>query len=124
MIRLISREESTTALGSDPAERQHGAEAIAAMLRADAEGREGEPERATIEHVVAYREGDVAWSVAEIAFHRRADKVPFRTTTVLRREQGEWKIVQWVVSVLVRNDAIGMAWPAAESPTGASDTRS
>jgi ketosteroid isomerase-like protein len=113
MTELISGEADVVALGSDPAERFPGPEAIADMLAADAQGRAGAPMRATIEQIVAYREGTVAWSVADIAFRReQGGDVPFRATAVLHLEDGGWKVVLWTVSLLVRNEAMEAAWPA------------
>jgi ketosteroid isomerase-like protein len=115
MIELIAGEVDVAALGSDPGEQSFGPDAFAEMLRADAEGRAGAPMRATIERLVAHRDGDVAWSVAEIAFHRdHGSDVPFRATAVLHREEGDWKIVLWTVSLLVRNEALEAAWPPTD----------
>jgi ketosteroid isomerase-like protein len=114
MSQLVSREASVTALGSDPTERSHGPQEFAEMLRINAQGRAGAPMRATIEDIVAHRDGDVAWAVAEIAFHRApGDDVPFRATAVLHREDGDWKVVLWTVSLLAPDDAIDAAWPPA-----------
>jgi hypothetical protein len=113
LTQLISSEADVVALGSDPSERNAGPRAIADMLVADAQGRAGAPMRATIEQIVAYREGTVAWSVAETAFHREeGGDVPFRATAVLHLEDGDWTIVLWIVSLLVRNEAMEAAWPA------------
>jgi SnoaL-like domain len=114
MTELISREADVVALGSDPSERFPGSEAFGEMLAADAQGRAGAPMRATIQQIVAYREGTVAWSVADIAFHReQGGDVPFRATAVCHLEDADWKVVLWTVSLLVRNEAIEAAWPPA-----------
>jgi hypothetical protein len=112
---LISGDPATAAYGSDPAERNEGPAAVREMLRVNVEGREKEPPKATMDTVTAYRSGDTAWAAADITFphpNGRGD-VPFRSTTVLVREAGRWKIVQWTVSVLVPDETLLSSWPFA-----------
>src|SRR5207249_4859680 len=109
---LVSSDPSTAAYGSDPAERNEGPDAFVEMLRANASGREDAPPLASVTDVIAYKEDDVAWLVAGIAFHRApGDDLPFRGTGVLHREAGEWKMLQWTVSLLVPDTAMERAWP-------------
>jgi ketosteroid isomerase-like protein len=112
-LRLISSDPSTHARGSDPEERKDGPDAFAAMVREDVAGRGDAPPLASLKDVVAYREGDVAWASLDIDFHRERDEVPFRATAVLHREDAEWRIVQWTVALLVRNERFEAAWPPA-----------
>jgi ketosteroid isomerase-like protein len=110
MIDLFSRDESTVALGSDPDERAQGPDEVSAMLKEYAASRDVMP-RVTVEDVVAHRDGDVGWGHVALAMHRPTDTVPWRETMVLRRENGDWKIIEFTVSLLVPNEAIEAAWP-------------
>jgi len=110
MRRLFSDSGETLALGSDPNERSQGSAAIAAMLREYAESRDVLPQ-VTVENVVAHREGDIGWAIVDLAMHRTRDTVPWRETLVLRREDGEWRIIQFTVALLVPNEQIAAAWP-------------
>jgi ketosteroid isomerase-like protein len=111
---MIADDESATALGSAPGEESIGPAAFDEMVRGNAAGRENAPPLADITDLVAYEENGVAWLSARIAFHRGSnDDVPFRGTAVLHLEDGEWKIVQWTVSMLVPDEALDRAWPPA-----------
>ena len=110
MIRLFSEDEETLALGSDPSERSQGPAQIAAMLHEYAESRDVLPQ-VTVEEIVAHREGDIAWAHADLAMHRTADTVPWRETMVLRREDGDWRMIEFTVALLVPNEQIEAAWP-------------
>jgi ketosteroid isomerase-like protein len=54
----------------------------------------------------AYREGEVGWVVDRDASFELADgtQIPFRSTLVYRREDGEWKLVHLHSSLGVRNE--------------------
>jgi len=110
MRRLFSESDETLALGSDPRERSQGPAAIAAMLREYADSRDVMP-TATVEDIVAHREGDIGWALIQLVTHRRSDTVPWRETMVLRREDGEWRIIQFTASLLVPNEQLAAAWP-------------
>lgn len=116
MTRLFSQGDETLALGSDPTERRQGPAEIAAMLREYADSRDVLPQ-VTVENIVAHREGDVGWALVDLAMHRTRDTVPWRETMVLRREGGEWRIIQFTVALLVPNGQIAAAWPETVSDT-------
>ena len=120
--RLFSRSDETLALGSDPSERSQGPAEIEAMLREYAASRDVMP-TATVEDIVAHREGDIGWGLIDLVTHRRSDTVPWRETMVLRREDGEWRIIQFTAALLVPNEAIEAAWPEPVSDTKVSDTK-
>lgn len=112
LVDLFSRDESVALLASEPDEVTRGHDAIASVLRRDAEGREAAPPMAEAEDVLAYRDGDFGWAVVTIRFaHPDDHSVPFRGTAVFRREDAAWRIVQWTVAVLVPDAAIASGWP-------------
>jgi hypothetical protein len=55
----------------------------------------------------AYQEGSVGW-VADRARVGLLDgqTIPFRLTMVCHREDGDWKVVQWHISVGVANEEV------------------
>jgi uncharacterized protein (TIGR02246 family) len=110
MTRLFSDDAETLALGSDPVERRQGPAEIAAMLQEYAASREHMP-AVRVENITAHRQGDMAWAVAHLAMQRPSDSVPWRETMVLRREEGDWRIIQFTVALLVPNDRVEAAWP-------------
>jgi uncharacterized protein (TIGR02246 family) len=113
MISLFSDDESTLALGSDPRERNQGPGEIEAMLREYAASRDVLP-TVTVEDIVAHCKGDIGWAHVNLAMQRPGDTVPWRETMVLRRENGEWRIIEFTVALLVPNEAIDAAWPPLE----------
>jgi hypothetical protein len=110
---LVSRDPAASSYGSDPTQDKGDREAFLEMLRVDLAGRADAPPKAALRDVVAYRDGDFGWAVAHIAFPHPngSGDVPFRATVVLRREDGEWKIVQWTVAVLIPDETLLAAWP-------------
>jgi ketosteroid isomerase-like protein len=110
MISLFSEDESTLALGSDPRERSQGPAEIKASLREYAASRDVFP-KVTVKDIVAHCEGTVAWAHVDLTMHRQDDTVPWRETIVLHRENGDWRIIEFTVALLVPNEAIDAAWP-------------
>jgi ketosteroid isomerase-like protein len=100
--RHLSIADDARVIGTDPNEWWSGAR-IPAVFREqmDAMGgrmpmRAGDPE--------AFVEGSVGWVADQAAFALPDGEVPCRITSVLHRENGEWKLVQTHVSLGVPNE--------------------
>jgi hypothetical protein len=65
--------------------------------------------------VLAHREGDIGWAVAEMAAIVGENEVPTRGTAVLHRENGQWKFVQWTFAVVVPNEVLEPGSPLLET---------
>ncbi len=107
--RMMSRENGTLAIGTDPNEWWEGFATITKMYRTQLQEMSGiivvagDPQ--------AYTEGSVGWVVDRAKFKLpNGAEVPFRLTVVLRREDSEWKVALHHASVGVSNEeAIGKA---------------
>ena len=57
--------------------------------------------------LLAYSEGNVGW-VADRPTFRLPDgtQIPFRSTIVFRKEDGEWKVIQQHISIAVPNENV------------------
>ncbi|MDE3091178.1 MAG: nuclear transport factor 2 family protein [Chloroflexota bacterium] len=105
--RLISREDGAIVIGTDPNEWWEGYATIIPTYKKQLEEMAGfaivggNPQ--------AYSEGTVGWAADRAKFRLpNGAEVPFRMTSVFRREDGEWKLLQQHVSVGVLNEeAIG-----------------
>ena len=107
--RIMSRENDTLVIGTDPSEWWQGYATITKMYRTQLQEMggvtvvAGDPQ--------AYCEGNVGW-VADRAKFKLPDgkEIPFRLTMVVHREDSEWKIVHHHASIGVLNEeAIGKA---------------
>jgi hypothetical protein len=69
--------------------------------------------RVVVDHLDAYCEGSVGWVAARPVFILgKGGKVTTRFTAVLHREDGEWKFVQYHLSVAVSDEeSFRMAQP-------------
>ena len=69
--------------------------------------------RVVVDHLDAYCEGSVGWVAARPVFNlSNGGKVTTRFTAVLHREDGEWKFVQYHLSVAVPDEVFfNMAKP-------------
>ena len=88
-------------IGSDPDEWWDGHDAIVAALRADVQSSDVS---GRVDDVVGYEEGDIGWAAMRGTFIEGESRVPFRGTAVMRREDGEWRMVQAHASIGVPND--------------------
>ena len=109
LARHTSRQPGVAFLGTDPDEWWTD---VAGLTRAPAAQRQAGVEVVPGEPV-AYREGDVGWTVDRGLRFRLGDReVPFRLSVVYRREDGAWKMVHFHSSVGVPNEeAVGVALP-------------
>lgn len=99
LASVFSDEPESLSIGTDPDEWWRGHDEIAKAVQAD-------PGGGRLEDVEAYEEGSVGWVVARGSFVEGEVRLPFRTTAVLHREGGDWKIVQAHTSIGVPNDQI------------------
>ena len=105
--RSLSSDSATMVVGSDASEITRGRDEAVAMLRGDVEQRPADAPGWAIEEIDAYREGDVAWATILGPYPiGDGDAIPARGSVVCRREDGEWKIVNWTFSLAVPNDAL------------------
>ncbi len=99
--RMGSDDEGAVAIGTDPDEWWEGGRVIKAQLREQLEGAEltvkpGNPRIG--------QTGDVGWFADRPAFVTPdGHEIPCRLTGILRREHGEWKLVQSHASLGVPN---------------------
>ena len=108
---ITSRREGVLMIGTDPDEWWADYDTIIRVNEAQMQEmggmqiEAGEPQ--------AYTEGTVGW-VADQANMKLPDgaNIPFRLTGVFHKENGDWKIIQWHVSIGVPNDeAFGQQLP-------------
>ena len=93
--RHVSRQEGAVFVGTDPNEWWEGFEAFVEAMRAQSEALEGEMQ-IVAGRLQAYQEGNIGWAIDRDASFRMPDgtELPFRSTSVFRQEDGEWKVVQ------------------------------
>ncbi len=108
---LVSQEEGTRLIGSDPGERFAGGAAVAEFLRGEVEGAGGQAEFAPTE-TEAFSEGTVGWATTMLTITMPDGKyVSPRWSAVFRQEDGEWRFVQTHASIGIPNEAIGWEYP-------------
>jgi ketosteroid isomerase-like protein len=102
----VSRQEGAVFVGTDPSEWWEGFEALREAMRAQSEAMGGGGLQIVAGQLQAYREGSVGWVIDRDASFRLPDgtEIPFRSTVVFRREEGEWKLVHAHSSIGVRNE--------------------
>jgi ketosteroid isomerase-like protein len=111
--RMTSRSDAVLMVGTDATEIWRGPEQAIEGLHQALDEAEGGGPRSRTEDVTAYRAGDVAWTFEVGVFTvEDGSGVPFRTVSILHREDGEWKYVQSVASLSVPNSA----WTEPSSP--------
>jgi hypothetical protein len=101
--RMTSRDEGGVTIGSDPTEYARGFDENMRLTR-DSLPSEGVHIHAHLDEVRAYVEGDVGWMDGVGRFERDGESVAVRMTSVVRREEGEWRYVQSHVSIGVPNE--------------------
>ena len=107
VTRSLSSDSATMVVGSDASEVARGRDEAASMLRGDVDQRPADAPGWSIEEIDAFREGDVAWATVLGPYPiGEADAIPARGSVVFRREDGDWKIVNWTFSLAVPNDAL------------------
>jgi ketosteroid isomerase-like protein len=110
--QFVSRDDGTLLIGTDPDEWWTGHERIIAIWKAQFEAVGGSfPIRAT--NLQAYRDGNIGWFAAQpVVTLPDGTAAPFRMTAVVRKEDGDWKLVSSHASFGVANeDTVGEALP-------------
>jgi SnoaL-like protein len=103
LMARTSSQPGVIMIGSDPDEWYAGRDAIEAMAR-DAGGGEGaEMPTSTMDEIEGYRDGDLGFANVRGTWTMGGTSVPFRLTTVVHLEDGEWKAVQSHASIGVPN---------------------
>jgi SnoaL-like domain len=102
--RTTSRHESALLIGTDAREVAHGYDEIVGMLEGEARERVSDYPRLELQTVEAWHEGEIAWATlfGDFELDERA-AIPARGTAVLHSEDGQWKILNWCVSLAVPN---------------------
>jgi ketosteroid isomerase-like protein len=103
--RHVSRQEGAVFVGTDPNDWWEGYEALLEAMRAQEEAIEGDGPQIVPKQIQAYREGRVGWVIDRDTFQLPDGKeVPFRSTILFLREDGEWKFVHAHASVGVSDE--------------------
>ena len=103
ILARMSQEPGTVIIGSAAEEytRDH-----AVMERAlhDSTPQGASGIHVKLDEVAGFAEGDIGWADSTGRFERDGESAPTRFTCVLRREGGEWRVVQAHASIPVPND--------------------
>jgi ketosteroid isomerase-like protein len=105
--RHLSRQEGVLIIGSDPNEWWSGYETISQVFKAQI--REMGGVRVIGSDPQAYSSGDAGW-VADRPRFKLPDgtEIPFRSTIIFVKENGDWKLIQQHISIGVPNaDVVG-----------------
>lgn len=104
MERFVSRDDSTLLIGTDPNEWWTGYERIVGIWKAQFEAMGGSfPIRSG--DIKAYKDGNVGWFAAQpVLSIPDSDELSFRVTAVVRKEDGDWKLVSSHASFGVANE--------------------
>ncbi|HEY0070188.1 MAG TPA: nuclear transport factor 2 family protein [Chloroflexia bacterium] len=102
--QFVSRDDSTLLVGTDPNEWWTGYERIIGIWKAQFEAVGGSfPIRAN--NLQAYRDGNVGWFAAQpVITLPDGIGAPLRMTAVVRKEDGDWKLVSSHASFGVANE--------------------
>lgn len=105
--RLFSQQNGVLAIGTDPDEWWKGHTAITNVFKTQLEEAGGFNIKA--DAPVAYSEGSIGWMAGRPALRLQdGSEIAFRLTAVLKKEEDDWKIVQWHFSAGISNeDLIG-----------------
>ncbi len=101
--RHFSQEDGVLAIGTDPTEWWAGYATITRMFKAQLQETGGF--QILGDNPEAYTEGSVGWVAGQPRLKLPdGTEIPFRLTAVFRKEQEEWKIVQWHFSFGISNE--------------------
>ncbi|MEO8290770.1 MAG: nuclear transport factor 2 family protein [Gaiellaceae bacterium] len=115
VVASLSEDDALLVVGTDPDELWQGREEIVESLRAEmaSRGEEGSPQSSTSESH-GFRSGDIGWVFTRGQFGLAdGSEIPTRTISILQRENGDWKFVQFVSSIAVPNSALEAGSPLA-----------
>lgn len=100
-----SREPGTVVIGSAPEEYMRDQDKIFGLYR-DSTPEGPMQVHVRIDEVRGYEEGSVGWSDSTGTFERNGESVDVRHTSVLRRENGRWRLVQTHASIGIPNERL------------------
>lgn len=103
LMARTSSQPGVIMIGSDPEEWYAGRAAIEAMAREATGGEAGDMPASTMDELEGYRDGDLGFANVRGTWTVGGTSVPFRLTTVVHLEDGEWKAVQSHASIGVPN---------------------
>lgn len=105
--RCFSQKDGVLAIGTDPAEWWAGYATITKVFEAQLKETGGFQILADTPQ--AYSDGQIGWVAGQPTLRLQdGTEIPFRLTAVFQKEQDDWKIVQWHVSMGISNeDVIG-----------------
>lgn len=116
---LVSREQGSRLIGSDPAEVLKGGEAIASFLRGEVSNSGGQA-KFTPDSTEAFEEGTVGWASTQLTITLPdGGHISPRWTAVFHREGDSWKFVQTHASIGIPNQDIG--WTYTPETVGGDD---
>jgi hypothetical protein len=103
--RHLSQRDGILAIGTDPAEWWAGYDTITRVFKVQLEESGGFQILAGTPQ--AHCDGAIGW-VADQPDYKFQDgtEIPFRLTAVFQKENSDWKIVQWHVSIGISNEDI------------------
>lgn len=104
--RHTSNDPAAILVGSDAREVARGHDDMVAMIRGDIDQQRSESPRWSPDEIEAYREGDVAWATMLGPYSIGDTAIPARALGVFRHEDGDLKVVAWVFSFAVPNEAL------------------
>lgn len=119
--RFTSRHESAMTVGSDADEVARGHDQIVRIMSMEMDQRSSEYPRLELGKVEAWREGDIGWATSLGEFQLSGEAaIPARTSAVLHREDGEWKMLNWCFSLAVPNEELRPDSPLVRQTQAAS----
>lgn len=101
--KALSSSDVLLGIGSDEGEWWEGKETFLKMLEKQAEYGNETGMAVTESNPRVYKEGDIGWWNDQITISVNKDSVKMRTTGVLHKEEGEWKIIQIHFSIGIPN---------------------
>jgi hypothetical protein len=113
--RHTSKDPAAIAVGSDASEVSRGFDEIVDLMRPELSQRTPDSPALSIDEIDAYREGEIAWATMFGTFAPGENgAIPARAIGVFRREDGDWKMVAWLFSFAVPNEALESGSPVLE----------
>ena len=103
--RCFSQKDGVLAIGTDPTEWWAGYATITRMFKAQLKETGGFQILADTPQ--AYSDGSIGWVAGQPTLKLPdGTEMPFRLTAVFQKEQNDWKIVQWHVSIGISNEEL------------------
>lgn len=101
--RAVSTDDSAVAIGTDPREWWWG-EDISRAFKAQAKELSQAGVKFNMQDLAAFSEGDLGVVSARPAFTTPNGDAELRVTGAFKRQNGDWKLVQWHASIGISNE--------------------